>query len=412
MDSTARLDAALDALARDDMVSLPDASVRERLLGLLTAANRLQAELARTVAHFDTRGLSTDDGCRTVKSWLRGFARSSAGAAHALVQRSGLLRRLPELFAVAAAGQASAEHVDVVARLEKRVGPDVVAGCAPTLAAFATQLDPNELDRLCDRVRAHADPDGAEPDAGKDFTRRGLSWAVADGMLAFRGQLDPEGAAAFMSALDAFLRPPGAGDTRTPDQRRGDAMVDIFRSVLNDGGAPTVGGVRPQVGVLVRPENLVPHDSAMAPEPATMQWVGDVPDSLAQRMACDCDVWRVLLDPATGRPVDVGRAYRTVPHWIRKALWVRDRQCRFPGCHAPIAWTDAHHLTHWAAGGPTDLDNLLSLCRWHHGLVHEGGWQMRYDVATNAVTVTRPNGRPYDIRGRPPLSGSSTMDGA
>jgi hypothetical protein len=150
----------------------------------------------------------------------------------------------------------------------------------------------------------------------------------------------------------------------------------------------------------------------MAPEPATMEWVGTIPDSLAQRIACDSDVWRVLLDPATGRPVDVGRAHRIVPPWIRKALWVRDGTCRFPGCHAPIAWTDAHHLTPWAAGGPTDLDNLVSLCRWHHSRVHEGGWHIEYDTTTNTVNATRPNGRPYEIRGRPPLSDPSTMDSA
>jgi hypothetical protein len=34
----------------------------------------------------------------------------------------------------------------------------------------------------------------------------------------------------------------------------------------------------------------------------------------------------------------------------------------------------AHHLVHWADGGPTDLDNLVLLCHAHHTLLHEGGW--------------------------------------
>jgi hypothetical protein len=140
-------------------------------------------------------------------------------------------------------------------------------------------------------------------------------------------------------------------------------------------------------------------------QPAWLEWIGEIPDRTAQRIACDADVWRAILDPATGQPLDVGRAHRLVPHWIRKALLVRDRGCRFPGCHAPPAWTDAHHLTPWAHGGRTDLTNLLMLCRWHHGLIHEGGWSIHYDIARNTVTARRPNGNRYEIHARP-----STLD--
>jgi hypothetical protein len=87
-----------------------------------------------------------------------------------------------------------------------------------------------------------------------------------------------------------------------------------------------------------------------------------------------------------------------VPHWIRKALHARDH-----GCHTPVAWTDAHHVQPWADGGPTDLDNLILLCRFHHGLVHEGGWTIHLNAATT-VTVTRPDGRPYETTVRGPTT--------
>jgi hypothetical protein len=74
--------------------------------------------------------------------------------------------------------------------------------------------------------------------------------------------------------------------------------------------------------------------------------------------------------------LDVGRRTRTVPPAIRTALVVRDRGCAFPGCDRPPSWTDAHHLEHWADGGPTALDNLVLLCRRHHRAVHEGGWRL------------------------------------
>ncbi len=71
----------------------------------------------------------------------------------------------------------------------------------------------------------------------------------------------------------------------------------------------------------------------------------------------------------------VGRRRRTIPPALRRALEVRDRGCRFPGCG--LRFTDAHHLIHWADGGETSLDNTVLLCRHHHRLVHEGGWSVQ-----------------------------------
>ena len=129
--------------------------------------------------------------------------------------------------------------------------------------------------------------------------------------------------------------------------------------------------------------------------PAQLEWVGAIADVTAQRIAGDADIWRIILDPATSQPLNVGRAHRLVPAWLRKALHARDRGCRFPGCHPPVAWTDAHHLQPWAHGGATYLDNLILLCRHHHGLVHEGRWRIAIDAG--AVTATRPDGRPYEL---------------
>jgi hypothetical protein len=87
-----------------------------------------------------------------------------------------------------------------------------------------------------------------------------------------------------------------------------------------------------------------------------------------------------LLPPALGgaptQPLEVGRATRVVAPAQRTALTVRDGGCRFPGCDRPVAWCDAHHLRHWLHGGPTDLGNLVLLCRGHHHAVHEGGWRL------------------------------------
>jgi hypothetical protein len=50
----------------------------------------------------------------------------------------------------------------------------------------------------------------------------------------------------------------------------------------------------------------------------------------------------------------------------------RDKGCVFPGC-THKRYVDGHHIQHWANGGATRLSNLVSLCRFHHRAVHEGG---------------------------------------
>ncbi len=90
-----------------------------------------------------------------------------------------------------------------------------------------------------------------------------------------------------------------------------------------------------------------------------------------------------------GGVLDVGRKRRTLPAALRRALEARDGGCRFPGCG--VRHTDAHHITHWARGGPTKLDNLVLLCRLHHRAVHEGGWGVRLS-GDGRVLFRRPEG--------------------
>jgi hypothetical protein len=92
-------------------------------------------------------------------------------------------------------------------------------------------------------------------------------------------------------------------------------------------------------------------------------------------LSCDASLVRVE-HAADGSILDVGRKTRTIPPAIRRALEVRDRGCRFPGCG--LRFTDAHHVKHWADGGDTCLDNCVLLCRHHHRLVHEGGWWIEW----------------------------------
>jgi hypothetical protein len=92
-------------------------------------------------------------------------------------------------------------------------------------------------------------------------------------------------------------------------------------------------------------------------------------------LACDAKIIPIVLGSA-GEPLDVGRATRTWPAAIRRAIEARDQGCAMPGCDRPAAWCDVHHRKHWAEGGRTCADNGVLLCERHHTLVHQDGWHI------------------------------------
>jgi hypothetical protein len=108
------------------------------------------------------------------------------------------------------------------------------------------------------------------------------------------------------------------------------------------------------------------------------------------RLTCDAMVQSIVMAGAS-EVLDLGRSTRVVSPAQRRSLVVRDRGCVFPGCDRPPGWCDAHHVRHWVKGGPTDLCNLVLLCRHHHVLCHEGGWHLARGPDAS-VRVYRPDG--------------------
>jgi hypothetical protein len=98
-----------------------------------------------------------------------------------------------------------------------------------------------------------------------------------------------------------------------------------------------------------------------------------------RRVCCDGGIVPAVVDEQ-GAVLDVGRRTRAIPAAIRRALWIRDQGCRFPGCMNQ-RYVHGHHIKHWLHGGATSLDNLVLLCTWHHRLLHESGFSatMRAD---------------------------------
>jgi hypothetical protein len=197
-----------------------------------------------------------------------------------------------------------------------------------------------------------------------------------DGAYLVRGRLDPEVGALLMRAIeaasDALYR--GSVPETTPEQRRADALALLAERALAAGFGE--GGCRAERHLVVLHVDQTTLEEGSEPERSELEDGTRVSAETSRRLACDAGVVRVEA-AADGAATRVGPRTRTVPPRMRQALELRDRGCRFPGCGS--RFTDAHHIRHWADGGPTQLDNLVLLCQKHHRLLHEGGFRVRFD---------------------------------
>jgi hypothetical protein len=130
-----------------------------------------------------------------------------------------------------------------------------------------------------------------------------------------------------------------------------------------------------------------------------------LPAGLGRYLSCDARVRAALESP--GKPLSVGRAFRTVPDRTRMVVEDRDGGCRVPGCDRR-RWLHVHHVQHWEDGGTTDTPNLLCLCQHHHRLHHRGGLGIEGDADDpEGIVFTDARGRPLDRCGHPVLPGTS-----
>ena len=173
-------------------------------------------------------------------------------------------------------------------------------------------------------------------------------------------------------------------------ERAADALALMASEALGRDGDPD----RATVVVHVSAEHL-----ATGTGPAVIDHGPVIAIETARRLACDAN-WLVTVDGPDGAPLGVGRRTRRIPAWLKRMITERDEGCRFPGC-GRTRWTHAHHIRHWANGGPTDLDNLITLCGYHHRMVHNEGWDIR-GKPNGQVDWVNPNG--MDTRTCSPLT--------
>ena len=323
------------------------------------------------VAELDRRGGLIDCNCAEWLAWRCGLTPRTARE-HVRIARR--LRELPLIRAAFSRGELSSAKVRALTRIAE-------AESEEDLLELALGMTAAQLERA---VRAYRRVTTGEAVAVQEQAHLDWYWDE-DGSLVVRGRLAPEDGAVFLQGLDA-VRERGSAE---PRQTKAEALGAMAAAALSgDGGS---GGGRYQVVVHVDEAVLGEGGCELAEGPA-------IAPETARRLACEASV--VEIRERAGKPLSVGRKTRSIPPALRRALKRRDRGCRFPGCENH-RFVDAHHIRHWAHGGETSLGNLVTLCRRHHRLVHEGGYSVER-LPGERLRFRNPRGAPIPDAPRSP----------
>lgn len=387
---------ALDELRSEDVRLASDEELGDDLCELERVSRVVEAERARRLAEVDRRGTWAVDGHLSVVSWLAARLRVGFGRATQQLKLARALREMPMTSRAFGTGDVSSESVRLLVQA-REAAPEAFGGSEEMLVEAATTLSARSFRHAVAYWREAADAGRAEERARRAYEGRHLHVSPTfAGTVRIDGDLDPESGQTVLTAIrsmeDAWCRD-GVEDRRTAPQRRADALTELCRAWLDRSDRPEVAGQRPHVVVSVDLQTLQGRLGRVC----ELDDAAPLTPEAARRLACDASVSRVITMGAS-EPLDVGRRTSVVPPGMRRALVVRDRGCRFPGCGRPQAWCDAHHVSHWADGGETALRNLVLLCRPHHRAVHG---DFRVTVLEGQPVFARSDGTTLEDRAPP-----------
>jgi hypothetical protein len=369
---------------------------RDALAAVYQLSDRLHAKLTAAIGAYDAAGGCEIDGCVNLAQWLRHWVDRSRGDAARDAKAAKVLRHVPVTSARYADGTLSAGQVAaIVANLSERTldaFAEHEAELVPRLAALSAADTATVMRQWAICAEAVADVDEpAEPERSLHV------WETLAGRRELSGHLDPDSGMVVETALrEAATGDVEGGPTRTPAERRADALVDVCRWFLDHRHQPPAGRHRPHVNLAIGLDDLV------AGRPGATADGDPVDAAAASRYACDSVLHRMLV--ARGAILDYGTATRTVPGPLWNALVLRDAHCRIGSCDRPATWCEAHHIQWVEHGGPTRLDNLILVCSRHHHLVHQNRWEVKLDcdgvvevtLTDGTLLVSRPPPRPWD----------------
>jgi hypothetical protein len=332
------------------------------------------------VAEYDRREGHHRWESHSCAHWLTWKCGMSIRTAREHVRVGRALEHLTVTTAAFAAGRLSYSKVRAITRV-----------ATPTterdLVAVAEHGTATHVDRIVAghrTVTRNADPDRAR----RQLRRRGI-WVRTedDGAVTLTVRGTPDSIATILRAVDEAAKagPELVDEPESPGAaKRVDALEHVASTFLDPDGP--AGPSRTELVVHADLETLTMHEAGRA----EIEGGASITTSTLDRLACDCGVR--LTTEANGDTLDVGRRARTPPTALARAIRDRDRsRCRFPSC-THLGRLQIHHRVHWTHGGPTSKDNCFLVCRYHHRVLHEGGWHAE-GRADGSLVFVDPDGR-------------------
>lgn len=395
-----------------DGASISTRSIRDLEAEITELAGHLNAAQHRwlmLIAEFDHRNGWADGASHSCAHWLNFKCGVALGAAREKVRVAHALEKLPKISAAMARGELSYSKARALTRVANEATEDY-------FLSIALHGTAHHVERLVQGFRRAKEAEELSREA-RQHAGRSLTYLFdEDGSLVLKARLPADIGVLLVKALDAaveevptpsvpagtspMLQPCDSADERpSRAARRADALGALAETFLKHGGEALNGGERQQIVVHVDAETLresIAGRCEIDDGPA-------LPAETVRRLACDCSL-AAIVENERGEPLNVGRRTRSISPALRRALNARDRGCRFPGC-THTRYVDAHHVTHWAHGGETKPSNLVTLCRFHHRKVHEGGVVVRV-LDDGAFRFIRPDGRAFDSQAPGPAEPS------
>ncbi len=277
-----------------------------------------------------------------------------------------------------------------------------------TLLDLAKDLSVDQLDKAMDHWRRRADSELSDQQTKNAQDNRELFISpLGDNQWIMKGSLTAEQGSIINEALKAVVEAEWdhSAETRTMPQRRSDALTTICRNWLATNHDITVHANRPQLQVHVQLNDLLALSRTQSSEPSHPRpfaggYTNDgsfLDAATIERLWCDSVISRVLLDGSV--LLEAGRASRTIPVGLRRAVIARDRHCRYPGCTCTATWCEVHHIKEWNDNGNHDIKNLVLLCSRHHQRIHTTGEKL---VLLDDGTLIVTNVRDEEHRSHPP----------
>ena len=363
-----------------ETLAIPPHSAAVIEVALLHA--ELSARLTMALAELDHRREFELDGSVSMTAWCRINLGWTDQRANRVLKVGRRLRTLPVTTEAWLAGRLAPGAIDVIVSCVTERRADLWAEHEAEVVPHLERLDVVQTNRAMQLWAVRADAVLADDEPSAEPTADAALVKTLDGRGYLKGTFDAEAT----ELIATGLRLADSGDLDLPaGERRGQALVDVFRHYLDHQHVRIAGRHRPHLNVVVTADAL--HDE----QPGRTLGGVPLPGPTVRKISCDASIHRVITDGASSI-LDYGRATRTIPPAVYSSLVLRDWGCRFPGCNRPPEWCEGHHIWHWEDGGPTRLPNLLLLCSRHHHVIHLPDWrlEMRPD---GTVEVTDPNGR-------------------